>query len=301
MSEEKKVQKFKLARNPDEVRPDEESLTPPAIPAKPKPPLTLKETETPKKYVSTDADDIRVTNMLDDAFEPDRERARRSSIIRGAVTTTVVLGIFLLSVGLTYSFAHILMQWPMLEPISWYLPFILSIACSVAALFKSYRILTCRRRSFTLAVTGVCLAVGLTYWNIQVLHVATHSGGKVAETQFWMPSTLTQRLMLYEINSCQGISSSSYATVTANDYKKIFRKMPRDQWEIHFRRYLFADEFSRVTPINIDDMMNLVTQRMEQNSTEGWDKLYAALEEPPFVFRMKQWILTPYTFLLKRL
>lgn len=228
-----------------------------------------------------------------------KKRARRASILKSIAVVCAIVLLFIVSTGLTYGYAHVYQQWPTLEPLSWYLPFILSVALSVAALTKSYQFITRRRSSITLTITGLAIAAGLASWNITILRVTSLSGENLSG--HWQPSNQTEMLIAYEMNASRGIPPSSYTAPTVDSYQKMFRSIPRSQWQHYFKQYLSDEELQKVTPINIDINMREVSARMARIHAEQWTDFEAVYKNPPFDFKIKNWGLMPYTYILQRL
>ncbi|CAA6689876.1 MULTISPECIES: MerC domain-containing protein [unclassified Lentimonas] len=301
MPEENKRPKMKLSRAPEQLAAEEQARKANAEPEKPNAPLTLQHTEVSRTYVSTNADKIRIDDILEDAYSPEKKRARQASILRRIALTCAIALLFLVSAGLTYGYAHIYQQWPKLEPLSWYLPFVLSVALSVAALIKSYQFITRRRSSIALTITGLVIAAGLASWNLDILRVTSWSGDNLLGQGHWQPSNQTEMLIAYEINACRGIPPASFTAPSAASYKKMFRSMPRSQWQPYFKKYLTHEELQKTTPLNIDINMREVSSRMARLHAEQWADFEAVYKNPPFDFKVKQWALLPYSTILQQL
>ena len=301
MSEDKPRTKMKLSRTPEQFEAEEKARTANIEPEKPSPPLTLKGAETSRTYVSTDADDIRVDDILEDAYSPEKKRAHRASTRRSIAIICSIVLLFIASAGLTYGYAHVYRQLPILEPLSWYLPFILSVALSVAAMVKSYQFMTRKHSSLSLTITGLLIAAGLASWNITILRVTSLSGENLSGLGHWQPSNQTEMLIAYELNACRGIPTVTFTAPSADSYRKMFRRLPRSEWKQYFKQYLSHEEVQKVTPINIDIKMREVSERMARLHEEQWADFESVYSNPPFDFKVKQWALLPYRTILQQL
>jgi hypothetical protein len=205
----------------------------------------------------------------------------------------VALGLFGLLSILIYAYAHKLQQWPTLKPMDWYLPFLLSVALSTATLIKSYHFYV-KKHSLLLMISGICIAGGLTSWNLKVLHIATYTGQNASGLSVWEPKDMTEALIAYELNICRGTRPSSDTSVSSSRYQQMFKEMPRDQWKAYFKLYLNSSEMQSVNSINVHEMMKVVAARMYARRSAQWAEFQALYESPTFSFMIKQWALYPY-------
>jgi len=298
MPDKKKLPKFKLVERTDEtkdtaLRSTESSSTPP------KKPLTLREVDaSAHPQCTSNAPKLKVEQILEDAYAPDHKRLKRARRSKCLTSISIVAALFALSAYLTYAYAHVWKQWPQLEPTNWYLPFVISVVTSVAALVKSYQFLT-KRHSISLMLTGICIAGGLASWNVNVLHVATQIGTSATGQGAWEPKDMTEALIAYELNTCRGINPSTYTSVSISRYQRMFKEMPRNQWKPYFQLYLSPQELNNVNVINMDKYMKIVAERMQARRSVQWAKFEALYKSPSFLFMIQQWALYPYIKVLK--
>lgn len=291
--------KFKLAER-DDQSPSPEGHSVDSIKEEPKQPLTLRKADAAEPIEHTPAARIEIEDILEEAYAPDHERLKRAKRLSRINSISMVVGLFALSAFLTYAYAHILKQWPTLEPTNWYLPFIISVALSVAALIKAYQFFT-KKHSISLMLTGLCIAGGLTSWNMTILHVASQTSSNALALGAWEPKDMTESLILNELNVCRGISSNAYTSASVSDYESMFHDMPRNQWKPYFQLYLSPSEFENINSINLDKNMHIVAGRMQAKRSQQWTELQALYESPTFFFMLKQWGLSPYTKVLQSL
>ena len=298
MPDKKKLPKFKLVERTDEtkdtaLRSTKSSSTPP------KKPLTLREVDaSAHPHCTSNAPKLKVEQILEDAYAPDHKRLKRARRSKCLTSISTVAALFALSAYLTYAYAHVWKQWPQLEPTKRYLPFVISVVISVAALVKSYQFLT-KRHSISLMLTGICIAGGLASWNVNVLHVATQIVTSATGQGAWEPKDMTECLIVYELNTCRGINPSTYTSVSISRYQSMFKDMPRNQWKPYFQLYLSPHELNNVNIINIDKYMKIVAERMQAKRSEQWAKFEALYKSPSFLFMIRQWALYPYIKVLK--
>lgn len=298
MPDNKKRPKFKLVERTDETEDAALRSTKSSSDA-PKKPLTLREVEASAHPQSTStAPKLKVEQILEDAYAPDHKRLKRATQLKCLTSISIVAALFALSAYLTYAYAHVWKQWPQLEPTSWYLPFVISVVTSVAALVKSYQFLT-KRHSISLMLTGICIAGGLASWNVNVLYVAAQTGTSATGQGAWEPKNMTEALIAYEFNTCRGISPSTYTSVSISRYQSMFKEMPRNQWKPYFQLYLSPHEFNNVNAINMDRNMQTVAKRMQARRSAQWTEFEALYKSPSLLFMIQQWALYPYIKVLE--
>lgn len=301
MSESKNLSKMKLSRDPEQFLAEERARKAHAEPGKTNAPLKLKAAAVSRTYVSSDADSIHIDDILEEAYRPEKKRARRASTIKYITIGCSIVLLFIVSAALTYGYAHVSQQWPTLYPLNWYLPFILSVALSVAAMVKAYQFMTRNHSSIALTITGLVIAAGLAHWNITILRVTSLSGDHLSSRGHWQPSNQTEMLITYEVNSLRGMPPATFTAPSASSYQKMFRSIPRSQWKQYFTQYLSHEELQKVTPINIDIKMREVSDRMARLHTEQWADFEAVYYDPPFKFKVLRWALYPYSYLFQQL
>jgi hypothetical protein len=297
MSDENEPKKFKLAprQNADEAAAKRNAHSNEEAPKKS---LSLKATELTPKTPIDPSSRINVDAILEHAYAPDHKRLKRSKLLNRITSTATTLGLFCVSAGLTYAYAHLYKHWPELTPTIWYLPFVISVVFSVAAILKAYQFLK-KRHSLSLMTTGLGIAAALAYWNVTVLEVACMTGSNSASPRVWEPKDMTEALITYELNICRGKSPNATTYVSIDRYEAMFKNIPRNQWKSYFRLYLSPEEFSTVNVTNIDEKMHLVAGRMQAKQNKEWEDFKASYAAPSFTFRLKQIAVKPYTTVLK--
>ncbi|MGJ8649628.1 MAG: hypothetical protein ACSHX4_04655 [Opitutaceae bacterium] len=302
MPDDKTFPTFKLSRKPnDRTKTDESAKAESDAEAK-KTPLSLLVGKSVEPDKPSNQEVTSVEQILEAAYAPDRERSKWAKRNKRIVTISILLAVMLLSTFLTFGYAHLWQKWPLLQPVSWYIPFILSVVISVYFCIKAYALFS-KERSHSLAITGICAALGLAYWNVTVLDYTTHPEARAPTNCFWEPQDMSEMLLAYELNACRGWSTNTatYKDISLEDYRTAFHALPVPEWKSYFKTYLSADELSKVTTININKNMNVVAERMQQRRTEIWTEFDELYKKPPFLLKLKQLALAPYTWVLKLL
>ncbi len=295
------IKKFKLSQR--EVSSEE-----PSLPLETerlegdKRPLSLGDPHVSQPYVSPGNLENDVEDYLEDAYGPERDEARRVRRWELVQNVASLLTLLFVSALLLIGYAHIIEQWPPLEPASWYVPFMLSVALSIYLCIRAYLYLK-HARSYSLFAFGIAAAVGVGYWNVEVLRVASQAEMYSPTNGLWVSESRHEMLIAYEVNDCRGVAASfkPYQSVSFDQIRQQFRAMPRSEWKPYFRRYLSADELARVNSVNIDDHMFLVSERTQKARATAWESFGELYANPTFVMRLKQWAIYPYKLMLKRL
>lgn len=296
-----KLPKFKLLERPpnEEVSPDnfktneQAAVTEEADEAKP---LSLRKA----REKSDDEVLQHVDDMLESAHGAEERAFRRRRIIRSfkhfTLKTSLAVSFFAGTLVYAHSFAAI----PVLEPTTWYLPFFLSAAFSSWLCFQSARFWA-QTYQF-LAIFGIALAGILIYWNIHVLKYAV-SDNQNPHSRLTVPARVQDLYFSGEFDALRGIpkSQSAYARISAEDYRRVFYALPRDQWRAYFQRYLSDSEMKAVSVANIDEKMHEVARRLAQKRDESLDEMEAQINDPTFALQFQQLLLKPYTWMIRYL
>ena len=227
MADKKSTPKFNLVKktvtaseaSPEPLDTEEQ----PASPSK----LTLKDSGPEKPSAPQASKEIEVTKLLDDAYAPEEKRRQKSILATRIRKLSLILAASALSIFLMYAYAHIWQKWPLLDEVTWYIPFVASIFIALFACAKAFSILS-KERSYIMAATGLCIAGALTYWNAIVLEVAAQPEHYAPDNLFWESEDELERLLAYEINACRGwsLSPAPYVQISEDTYKKAFRFGP---------------------------------------------------------------------------
>lgn len=277
------------------------------VPAQPEAPseprkLTVRSAAPAQPQSPTETEEITVHKLLDDAYAPDRKKAQRAKRIELTFNIAFTLGLTVLAMVLTFGYAHFWNQWPVVEPMSWYAPFIISVAISLYLVIKAVHILKNDRR-FSMLITGGLLAGILSFLNIATLDVTAQAEHYAPDNCLWEAEGTLEMLLAYEINACRGWgkSSNAYNSISIQQYKDTFRALPREQWKPYFRKHLTAQELEQTNSINIDERMRLVAARMHVKRVNTWNEFDALYQEQPIPLRIKRWLIFPYTAAFKQL
>ncbi|MGJ8653509.1 MAG: hypothetical protein ACSHX8_09575 [Opitutaceae bacterium] len=299
MEDKNNATKFKLSKKPEVESPDasdipEASNQPRKLRVRPTTPIVPQPTN--------ESEEITVHEILNEAYAPDREKARRVKRNELSKNITFVLGLAALAVVLTFGYAHFWNQWPIVQPISWYAPFIISLAVSLYMVIRGIYVFK-SARTVSMLVTGITLAGALSYVNIVVLGVTAQSDHYAPDNCLWEAEDSLEMLLAYEINACRGWaqSPSVYTSISMNQYKEVFRALPRTEWKPYFKKHLTSEELQKTNSINIDERMRVVASRMLEARANTWNEFNTQYEELPIELRMKRWLILPYTAAFKLL
>lgn len=262
MDEPKEIKKYKLSRS-EESRAEEPAKSK-VEPEEPKQSLTLGKPHSDGTYIPTgEGQGNDVEDYLEEAYCADKETNRLKQRRQKVQLISVLLGLVTLSVVLLLGYAHVLKQWPMLEPKTWYLPFCLSALLSLYLVLRGYLYLN-RTKNVTLFSFGFAAAIAVGVWNAEVLRVTAQPDIYSPSNILWQPEKVHEMLIAYEVNRARGLGATvqPYKAVTLEQYKAQFRALPRSEWKDYFRAHLSAEELEEVTIANIDDTMILVSGRM---------------------------------------
>ena len=298
MEEPKKIKKYKLSRS-EESR-AEEPAKPKVEPKEAKQSLTLGKPHSDETYIpSGEGHDNDVEDYLEEAYCADKETNRLKQRRQKIQLIGVLLGLVTLSVVLLFGYAHALKQWPMLEPKTWYLPFVLSALLSLYMIVRGYLYLK-HSRSVALFSFGIAAAIALAIWNAEVLRVTAQADVYSPSNIFWQPENVHEMLIAYEVNRARGLPPTvqPYKSAPLEQYKAEFRAIPRTEWKDYFSAYLSADELEKVTIMNIDDTMIRVSGRMQEARAAVWDEFLELYNSPTLGFRLQKLGVSPYKLLL---
>lgn len=297
MDEPKKIKKFKLSEK------EAEELQPAKPELEPKKSLTLGAPHSEGTYIpSGEGHGNDVEDFLEEAYCTDRENASRERRRRKIKLVAVILGLVAISITVLLGYAHTIKQWPVLEPRTWYLPFILSVLVSLYLVIRSYLYLK-HSRSVVLFAFGIIAALAIAIWNAEVLRVAALDDEFSPSNALWLPDDRYEMLIAYEVNHARGLGAGvqPYQSVTVEQYKKLFRAIPRSEWESYFQVYLDPTELEKVTIVNIDDTMVRVCGRMQEARVAAWDEFQELYNNPTLGFRLVKLGVSPYKLLLSHI
>lgn len=298
MDESKEIKKYKLSRSEESCV--EEPSKPEVEPKKPKQSLTLGKPHSDGTYIPIgEGQGNDVEDFLEEAYCTDRETTQRKHRRRKFQLIGVLLGLVTLSVVLLFGYAHVLKQWPVLEPKTWYSPFLLSTLLSLYMVIRGYFYLK-YSRSVVLFSFGIAAAIAVGMWNAEVLRVTAQADVYSPSNILWQPDKAHEMLIAYEVNRARGLGASvkPYKAVTPEQYNAQFRAVPRSEWKDFFQVYLSADELEQVTVANIDDTMILVSGRMQEARVAAWDEFQELYNSPTFGFRLLKLGVSPYKLLM---
>ena len=299
MEDKNNAPKFQLSKKPEVESPEASDM--PEAPSEPRK-LTVRSTPQVTPKPADESEKITVHELLDEAYAPDREKARRVKNIQLSKNITFLLGLVTLAVVFTFGYAHSWNQWPIVQPMSWYAPFIISLAVSLYMVIRGIYIFKSVGK-VSMLVTGITLAGALSYVNIVVLGVTAQSDHYAPDNCLWEAEDSLEMLLAYEINACRGWGQSPnvYTSISMNQYKEVFRALPRTEWKPYFKKHLTSEELQKTTSINIDERMRLVASRMQEARANKWNEFNTQYEELPIELRMKRWLILPYIAAFKLL
>ncbi|MGJ8640931.1 MAG: hypothetical protein ACSHYA_16190 [Opitutaceae bacterium] len=302
MEDKKNLPKFNLAKKvPDENTNDHiEENSPEEETTKSKLKLKSSGPAYPETPMDSDSKRVAVTDILDDAYAPDKERANKSAIHKGISNTAFTFGIIASSIFLIFAYAHIWKSWPPLELKSWYTPFVVSTLLSALCIIKGIKIYN-HERSYSMLITGILAAAALCYLNAFVLKIAAQPNFYAPDSILWEAENDFERLLAYEINATRGwiTSPEKYTELSMAHYKNTFRSTPKSEWKPYFKKHLTFAELDSTTTINIHERMSLVSTRMLKHRQEQWNNFDSRYQTPSFLFIMKRAVIMPYIYCFK--
>lgn len=298
MEDPKQFTKYKLSR-----KLEEEEVQPAKPEQEPKKSLTLGTPHSEGTYIPAgEGQGNDVEDFLEEAYSTDRENTQRQRSRQKAKLVGVVLGLVIASVLLLLGYSHALQQWPVLEPRTWYLPFVLSVLLSLYLLIRSYVFLK-DSRSVVLFAFGIVAALAIAIWNAEVLRVTAQDDEYSPSNALWLPDNTHEMLIAFEMNRVRGLGATvqPYQSVTVDQYKKLFRAIPRSEWEVYFRIYLEPAELEKVNLVNVDDTMVRVCGRMQEARVAAWNEFQELYNNPTLGFRLVKLGVSPYKLILSYL
>lgn len=300
MSDEPTPKKFKLspretpqAENPSEV--------PPASPST-KPSLKLRNEEVSASQAPRDAGP-QVETYLKDAYGKDRARTHASSRKSKYFSAGQYFIVFVLFCIGTFGYAHYLQKWPVLEPVTWYVPFGIVILISTVFTMQGIAIFK-REGSISMLIFGLLVAGALGYWNVSILETTAKINEAKPFNPLWAPDDPDEMLRVYLINqSLRGnYSLNAYTDLNHYDYLNAFRDIPQKEWQPYFKKYLNWTEINQLDSDNIGIMLDKVAERMHAARNQlvaDFEKYY--FKEPSLTTKLKAWAIMPYTYAFQRL
>ncbi|WPJ97003.1 hypothetical protein SH580_04690 [Coraliomargarita algicola] len=244
---------------------------------------------------------LSTADMLEDAYGAEKRTRKRKNTIEKIKACGLTLCVIVLFFVGTLAHAHIYMKLPRLEPLNWYLAFLLGSSFAAWLCLKSIHFIEKRERS--LAITGLLLTCTVTYWNSYVLDYAIRGESVSPSNALWVPKDVNDLAIITELNALRGVSktASAYTELPSQAYYNAFNALDRKHWRPLFHQFLSPDELEQVNHVNVNDYIRVVVERMRAHRATVWTQYKEQQQQASIGWQLQQARLKPYTWVLRHL